>query len=65
MRFKHERPADVGEIKAVYGQDPDGNLIAIQQTTATHDLKGMMNDDPEERDVSRSIFRPQHRRGGV
>jgi catechol 2,3-dioxygenase-like lactoylglutathione lyase family enzyme len=33
MRFAHDRPIDFGEIKAVYGQDPDGNIIEIQQTT--------------------------------
>lgn len=33
MRFMAERPGDFGDIKAVYGQDPDGNLIEIQETT--------------------------------
>lgn len=33
MRFMCDRPGDFGDIKAVYGQDPDGNLIEIQQTT--------------------------------
>ncbi len=33
MKFAHERPIDFGEIRAVYGADPDGNIIEIQQTT--------------------------------
>ena len=33
MVFMHDRPGDFGDIKAVYGQDPDGNIIEIQQTT--------------------------------
>jgi glyoxylase I family protein len=33
MEFAHERPLDFGDIKAVYGKDPDGNIIEIQQTT--------------------------------
>ncbi|MFA7586200.1 MAG: VOC family protein, partial [Novosphingobium sp.] len=34
MTFAHPRPVDFGEIQAVYGKDPDGNLIEIQQTTS-------------------------------
>lgn len=30
------RPTDFGEIKAVYGKDPDGNIIEIQETTPDH-----------------------------
>jgi catechol 2,3-dioxygenase-like lactoylglutathione lyase family enzyme len=33
MEFMHDRPGDFGDIKAVYGKDPDGNIIEIQQTT--------------------------------
>jgi len=31
MRFAHERPVDFGAIQAVYGWDPDGNVIELQQ----------------------------------
>ncbi|GGC27141.1 hypothetical protein GCM10011371_13400 [Novosphingobium marinum] len=31
MRFAAEEPCDFGPIKAVYGWDPDGNVIEIQQ----------------------------------
>jgi glyoxylase I family protein len=27
------RPGDFGDVKAVYGRDPDGNIIEIQETT--------------------------------
>jgi glyoxylase I family protein len=30
------RPGDFGDIKAVYGKDPDGNIIEIQETVSTH-----------------------------
>jgi len=30
------RPGDFGDIKAVYGRDPDGNVIEIQETTPDH-----------------------------
>lgn len=33
MQFAQDRPGDFGDIKAVYGKDPDGNIIEIQQTT--------------------------------
>lgn len=33
MEFAHPRPVDFGDIRAVYGKDPDGNIIEIQQTT--------------------------------
>ena len=29
-------PLDAGTIKAVYGKDPDGNIVEIQQLSATH-----------------------------
>src|SRR2546421_480682 len=29
----NRRPGDFGDIKAVYGRDPDGNVIEIQETT--------------------------------
>ncbi|WP_156679839.1 VOC family protein [Sphingomonas profundi] len=38
MRFAQDRPADFGQIKAVYGYDPDGNVIEIQEVAADHDF---------------------------
>lgn len=38
MRFMHDRPGDFGTIRAVYGQDPDGNLIEIQQADRSLDI---------------------------
>jgi catechol 2,3-dioxygenase-like lactoylglutathione lyase family enzyme len=32
----NRRPADFGEIKAVYGRDPDGNVLEIQETSPSH-----------------------------
>lgn len=29
-------PGDFGDIQAVYGQDPDGNVVEIQETTNDH-----------------------------
>ena len=29
-------PGGVGDIRAVYGRDPDGNIVEIQETTPTH-----------------------------
>ena len=34
MVFMHPEPVDVGEIKAVYGKDLDGNLIEIQEVAS-------------------------------
>jgi glyoxylase I family protein len=31
MRFAHAEPMDFGAIKAVYGYDPEGRIIEIQQ----------------------------------
>jgi len=36
MPFLAESPVDFGEIKAIYGRDPDGNLIELIQTTGDH-----------------------------
>jgi glyoxylase I family protein len=36
MRFVDERPADFGDIKAIYGFDPDGNVIEIQELSPDH-----------------------------
>jgi glyoxylase I family protein len=32
MTFNHHEPLDVGHVKSIYGRDPEGNLIEIQQT---------------------------------
>ena len=32
MRFSQPGPIDVGHVKTIYGRDPEGNLIEIQQT---------------------------------
>ena len=32
MTFSQPAPIDVGHVKTVYGQDPEGNLIEIQET---------------------------------
>jgi catechol 2,3-dioxygenase-like lactoylglutathione lyase family enzyme len=37
MRF-NRRPGDFGELKAVYGWDPDGNVIEIQETAPGHEF---------------------------
>jgi catechol 2,3-dioxygenase-like lactoylglutathione lyase family enzyme len=33
MTFANPEPVEVGEIRAVYGWDPEGNLIEIQEVT--------------------------------
>ncbi|MGL4565562.1 MAG: VOC family protein [Halioglobus sp.] len=32
MTFSEPAPIDVGHVKTIYGRDPEGNLIEIQQT---------------------------------
>lgn len=32
MTFSQPGPIDVGHVKSIYGRDPEGNLIEIQQT---------------------------------
>jgi len=36
MVFLLERPIALGELRAIYGKDPDGNLIELIQTTDEH-----------------------------
>lgn len=36
MTFARDRPMDAGDLKAVYGYDPDGNVIEIQQVAPDH-----------------------------
>lgn len=33
MTFGHSAPLDAGHVKTIYGRDPEGNVIEIQQTT--------------------------------
>ena len=32
MKFKYDSPFDAGHVKTIYGQDPEGNIIEIQET---------------------------------
>lgn len=34
MTFREPAPIDVGHVKSLYGRDPEGNVIEIQETTA-------------------------------
>jgi catechol 2,3-dioxygenase-like lactoylglutathione lyase family enzyme len=34
MTFSQPGPIDVGHVKSIYGRDPEGNLIELQQTAA-------------------------------
>jgi len=38
MTFNQPGPIDVGHVKTIYGRDPEGNLIEIQQTAANCDF---------------------------
>jgi catechol 2,3-dioxygenase-like lactoylglutathione lyase family enzyme len=38
MTFAHPAPVDAGDVKTVYGRDPEGNLIEIQQVADGHVL---------------------------
>ncbi|NND66109.1 MAG: lactoylglutathione lyase [Halioglobus sp.] len=38
MSFNQPAPVDVGHVKTIYGRDPEGNLIEIQQTQETCDF---------------------------
>jgi glyoxylase I family protein len=38
MTFNQEAPIDVGHVKTIYGRDPEGNLIEIQQTASNCDF---------------------------
>jgi catechol 2,3-dioxygenase-like lactoylglutathione lyase family enzyme len=35
MTFAHSQPVDLGEIIAIYGKDPDGNIIEITEAAAS------------------------------
>ena len=38
MTFGQPAPIDVGHVKSIYGRDPEGNLIEIQQTAENCDF---------------------------
>lgn len=38
MTFGQPGPIDVGHVKTIYGRDPEGNLIEIQQTQTSCDF---------------------------
>lgn len=48
MSFSQPAPIDVGHVKSIYGRDPEGNLIEVQQT-APHCEFGMEKLPPRER----------------
>lgn len=38
MSFSQPGPIDMGHVKSIYGRDPEGNLIEIQQTAQNCDF---------------------------
>lgn len=38
MTFSEDAPIDVGHVKTIYGRDPEGNLIEIQETQESCDF---------------------------
>lgn len=48
MSFSQPAPIDVGHVKSIYGRDPEGNLIEVQQT-APHCEFGMEKLPPRAR----------------
>jgi catechol 2,3-dioxygenase-like lactoylglutathione lyase family enzyme len=38
MTFSQPAPIDMGHVKTIYGRDPEGNLIEIQQTAQNCDF---------------------------
>jgi catechol 2,3-dioxygenase-like lactoylglutathione lyase family enzyme len=39
MTFSQPGPIDVGHVKSIYGRDPEGNLLEIQQTAEHCDFR--------------------------
>ncbi len=39
MTFSQPGPIDMGHVKSIYGRDPEGNLIEIQQTADNCDFR--------------------------
>lgn len=47
MSFSEPAPIDVGHVKSIYGRDPEGNVIEIQETTSECDFPlSQLNADP-------------------
>jgi len=39
MTFGHSAPIDMGHVKSIYGRDPEGHVIEIQQTAEICDFR--------------------------
>jgi glyoxylase I family protein len=39
MTFGERKPVDMGHVKSLYGRDPEGHIIEIQQTAAHCDMR--------------------------
>jgi glyoxylase I family protein len=39
MTFGHPAPIDMGHVKSIYGRDPEGNVIELQQTANHCDFR--------------------------
>ena len=39
MTFSQPAPIDVGHVKSIYGRDPEGNLIELQETASHCDFR--------------------------
>lgn len=39
MTFSQPGPIDVGHVKSIYGRDPEGNLVELQQTAGHCDFR--------------------------
>jgi catechol 2,3-dioxygenase-like lactoylglutathione lyase family enzyme len=39
MSFGHSGPVDMGHVKSIYGRDPEGNVIEIQETAYHCDFR--------------------------
>jgi glyoxylase I family protein len=39
MTFGHSAPIDMGHVKSIYGRDPEGNVVEIQQTAPHCDFR--------------------------
>ncbi|MDR3417179.1 MAG: VOC family protein [Nevskia sp.] len=39
MSFSQPGPIDVGHVKSIYGRDPEGNLVELQQTAPHCDFR--------------------------
>jgi hypothetical protein len=39
MTFNDRKPVDMGHVKTLYGRDPEGNVIELQQTAQHCDFR--------------------------